>query len=84
MDFLSIDTEGSELAILEAFDFSSFTFGAVFVEHNFTQNRARIHQLLTANGFVRIFSRFSRWDDWYLSQNQYDFLQSKIGDEELT
>jgi hypothetical protein len=83
VDFLSVDTEGSELAILEAFDFSSFRFGAIFVEHNFTENREKIHQLLTANGYLRVFSRFSRWDDWYLNQSKYDFLKSKIGDEEL-
>lgn len=83
VDFLSVDTEGSELAILEAFDFSSFTFGAIFVEHNFTENREKIHQLLTANGYLRVFSRFSRWDDWYLDKNKYNFLKSKIGDGEL-
>jgi hypothetical protein len=83
VDFLSIDTEGSEYAILEAFDFSSFTFGAIFVEHNFTENREKIHQLLTTNGYLRVFTRFSRWDDWYLNQNKYDFLKSKIGDGEL-
>lgn len=83
VDFLSVDTEGSELAILEAFDFSSFTFGAIFVEHNFTENREKIHQLLTANGYLRVFSRFSRWDDWYLDKSKYNFLKSKIGDGEL-
>jgi FkbM family methyltransferase len=83
VDFLSVDTEGSELAILEAFDFSSFTFGAIFVEHNFTENREKIHHLLTANGYFRVFSRFSRWDDWYLDKNKYNFLRSKIGDGEL-
>lgn len=84
VDFLSIDTEGSEYAILEAFDFTSFTFGAIFVEHNFTENRQYIHQLLTTNGYKRVFSKFSRWDDWYLNQRQYDFLKSEIGDTELS
>lgn len=83
VDFLSVDTEGSELAILDTFNFNSFKFGAIFVEHNFTENREKIYDLLTANGYLRIFSRFSRWDDWYLSQNRYDFLKSKIGDGEL-
>jgi FkbM family methyltransferase len=83
VDFLSIDTEGSEFAILEAFDFTSFTFGAIFVEHNFTENRENIQQLLTTNGYKRVFSRYSRWDDWYLNPRQYDFLKSRIGDKEL-
>ena len=54
MDFLSVDTEASELAILEAFDFSSFTFGAIFVGHNFTENREKIYELLTPSGVVRL------------------------------
>jgi len=83
VDFISIDTEGSEFAILEAFDFSSFTFGAIFVEHNFTENREKIFDLLTANGYIRIFSNFSRWDDWYVSRSQYDLLKSRIGEKEL-
>jgi FkbM family methyltransferase len=84
VDFLSIDTEGSEFAILEAFDFSSFTFGAIFVEHNFTENRENIHSLLTTNGYKRVFSTFSKWDDWYLNQKLYDSLESKFGDKELS
>jgi FkbM family methyltransferase len=83
VDFLSIDTEGSEFAILEAFDFSSFTFGAIFVEHNFTENREQIYNLLTANGYFRVFSKFSRWDDWYLCRSQYDLLKSRISEKEL-
>jgi len=83
VDFLSIDTEGSEFAILEAFDFRSFTFGAIFVEHNFTENREEIYNLLTANGYFRVFSKFSRWDDWYLCRSQYDLLKSRIGEKEL-
>jgi FkbM family methyltransferase len=83
VDFLSIDTEGSEFAILEAFDFTSFTFGAIFVEHNFTENREEIYNVLTANGYIRIFSKFSRWDDWYVGRSQYDLLKSRIGEKEL-
>jgi hypothetical protein len=83
VDFLSIDTEGSEFAILEAFDFSSFTFGAIFVEHNFTENREKIYNLLTANGYKRILSKFSRCDDWYVGRSQYDLLKSRIGETEL-
>jgi FkbM family methyltransferase len=83
LDFLSIDTEGSEYAILENFNFSAFTFGAIFIEHNYTENREKINKLLTANGYLRILSKFSRWDDWYLDQRQYDALKSKIGEKEL-
>ena len=83
IDFLSVDTEGSEFVILENFDFHSFSFGAIFVEHNFTENREKINKLLTSHGYVQIFSNLSRWDDWYLSQEQYDVLRTKCGIKEL-
>jgi FkbM family methyltransferase len=83
IDFLSVDTEGSEFAILENFNFQSFSFGAIFVEHNFTENRGKINKLLIGNGYVQIFSNLSRWDDWYLSQQQYDLLRRKCGIKEL-
>ena len=83
IDFLSVDTEGSEFVILENFDFNSFSFGAIFVEHNFTENREKINKLLTSHGYVQIFSNLSRWDDWYLSQEQYDVLRTKCGIKEL-
>jgi len=35
IDYLSIDTEGSEYSILKAFDFKSYSFNAITVEHNF-------------------------------------------------
>jgi FkbM family methyltransferase len=83
IDFLSIDTEGSEFTILENFNFQSFSFGAIFIEHNFAQNREKINKLLIGNGYVQIFSNLSRWDDWYLSQEQYDVLRRKCGIKEL-
>jgi FkbM family methyltransferase len=66
IDFLSIDTEGSEWEILQAFDFSRYAFGAICVEHNFTPEREKIHALLTLHGYRRVFAHFSKWDDWFL------------------
>ena len=66
MDFLSIDTEGSEYDILAAFDFERYRFGCIVCEHNFTPKRERIHELLTANGYERRFTEFSQFDDWYV------------------
>lgn len=65
IDYLSIDTEGSEAEILAAFDFSR-RFRIVSVEHNFdAAKRSAIYELLTAHGYTREFEHFSRWDDWY-------------------
>lgn len=69
IDFLSIDTEGSELEILQAFDFSQYSFGLIAVEHNFTPSRSRIFDLLTAHGYQRILVESSQWDDWYVPCN---------------
>jgi FkbM family methyltransferase len=66
IEFLSIDTEGSEFEILNGFDFQSYTFGAICVEHNFGPTRELISSLLTKNGYVQIHSDLSEFDDWYV------------------
>jgi Methyltransferase FkbM domain len=72
IDFLSVDTEGSEWDILEVFDFGSFQFGAIFVEHNFGINRKKVSDLLIQAGYRQILLNHSRWDDWFISRNLYD------------
>ena len=66
IDYLSLDTEGSELAILQAFDFSAYDVGLISVEHNHTDKRQPIFDLLTAQGFRRKFEKLSDVDDWYV------------------
>ena len=66
IDYLSVDTEGSELLVLSHFDFSKYDIRIITVEHNFTSEREEIHKLLTKNGYARVFSGFSQWDDWYV------------------
>jgi len=66
IDFLSIDTEGSEYEILKAFDFSKYSFGLICVEHNFTENREKISSLLIENGYSQVYPELSAWDDWYV------------------
>ena len=72
IDFLSVDTEGSEWDILKNFPFSEYSFGAIFVEHNFGENRSRVQTLMKQSGYRQILTDYSRWDDWFISQELYD------------
>jgi FkbM family methyltransferase len=72
IDYLSIDTEGSELSILEPLDFTKWKFRVITVEHNFTNQRKLIHDLLVLNGYVRVCEDASRFDDWYLNKELVD------------
>jgi FkbM family methyltransferase len=69
MDYLSIDTEGSELRILQAFDFSRYRFSIITCEHNFTPAREAIAGLLARQGYVRKNQGLSQFDDWYIHQD---------------
>jgi FkbM family methyltransferase len=69
IDYLSMDTEGSEIAILEAFDFSRYRFRCITCEHNYTPDRERIFALLSRHGYRRVHERFSQYDDWYVSED---------------
>ncbi|MBC7792643.1 MAG: FkbM family methyltransferase [Clostridia bacterium] len=69
IDYLSVDTEGSELKILSAFDFTRHRIKVITVEHNNTRAREGLHALLTTNGFERKLENLSQWDDWYVASN---------------
>lgn len=67
IDYLSVDTEGSECEIIESLDFSRYEIGVLTVEHNFHWgNRNRLHAFLTAKGYVRRFEALLLQDDWYV------------------
>ena len=66
IDFLSLDTEGSEYIILKELDHKKYRFGLICVEHNFTNKREKIYVLLIKNGYKRIYEKFSKWDDFYV------------------
>jgi FkbM family methyltransferase len=66
IDYLSIDTEGSEYEILKSFDFNEYSFGVITCEHNYKPVREDIFNLLTSNGYSRKFDEISLFDDWYV------------------
>lgn len=66
IDYMSVDTEGSELEILNAFDFDRWNVRLISAEHNRTPMRERMHDLLTSHGYTRKWPEFSAFDDWYV------------------
>jgi FkbM family methyltransferase len=67
IDYLSVDTEGSELMILSAFDFARFRPRLITVEHGYeAERRAGLHELLTSKGYRRKYETLSQIDDWYV------------------
>lgn len=76
IDYLSIDTEGSEFEILSSLDFERYSFGVITCEHNFTKMREKIHALLKSHGYSRIFTEISEFDDWYVRSGDESKLQN--------
>lgn len=66
INYLSIDTEGSEFDILSSFNFEEYRIDIITVEHNFRSDRSDIYNLLSAKGYRRKYERFSMFDDWYV------------------
>jgi FkbM family methyltransferase len=64
IEYLSLDTEGSEYEILSSVDFNKYTFGLIDVEHNFQEHtRNKIRELLLSNGYKYV--RENQWDDCF-------------------
>jgi FkbM family methyltransferase len=65
IEYLSIDTEGSELEILKGCDFNKYKFGFITIEHNYIEpRRTKIRDFLISNGY-RYFKE-NQWDDDYI------------------
>ena len=69
IDYMSVDTEGSELLILQNFDFSKYAPKVVTVEHNFTQSQKVLDELFAKNNYRRYFREFTQFDAWYVRQD---------------
>jgi len=69
IDYLSIDTEGSEFEILNSFDFGAFDIRIITCEHNYTAGREPVRQLLEKSGYRRRLCEMSRYDDWFVKSD---------------
>jgi FkbM family methyltransferase len=75
IDYMSIDTEGSEYTILESYDFSR-KFNLLTVEHNNTYQREMINEFIKSKGYMQIMPEESRWDSWFVSEEIYERIVS--------
>lgn len=65
IEYLSIDTEGSELEILSSIDFNTYKFGMIDIEHNFVEpRRSKIRELLEKNNYI--YNKENQFDDNYI------------------
>ena len=65
IDYLSLDTEGSELEILRGTDLDKYQFGYINVEHNYVEpRRSQMRQLLESKGYV--YDGENNFDDNYI------------------
>lgn len=66
IDYMSIDTEGTEFEILASLDWTERRFGIVTCEHNHKPYKADIRKLMESHGYVRVMEEFSRNEDWFV------------------
>ena len=78
IDYISIDTEGSEYSILKEYDFSR-KFKVITVEHNNTYTKDLINDLLISKGYINVFPEESKWDSWYVLPEVYNSLCDRLG-----
>jgi len=77
IDYINIDTEGSEWEILKDFDFDKYTFLTMTVEHNYFEGtnwdekekvkKENIRKLLLEKGYI--IDKELPWEDWWIHKS---------------
>jgi FkbM family methyltransferase len=68
IDYLSLDTEGSELEILEVFPFEQYKVNFITCEHNYEwEYIEKIESLMKSKGFRRVLKCWSAQDAWFVN-----------------
>lgn len=80
IDFMSVDTEGTEYEILSAFPFDRYSFGFICVEHHLPEEEEAMKALMQKNGYKPIFRSISEFDGWYVNS---DILKDKYTTSKL-
>jgi FkbM family methyltransferase len=66
IDFLSVDVEGAEFGVLEAFPFDAYQFGFICVEQHGEEQAALLASVLNPAGYRQILAPISGYDGWYV------------------
>ena len=70
IDYMSVDSEGSELTILEGFDFKNFGPTIITVEHNEEEDyQKKIDNLLEKNNYRCVLKDYTKFDGWYIKKD---------------
>ncbi len=70
IDFLSLDTEGSELDILAGLDLNRYRFRVMTIEHNHDMDKQRkLGEILQPHGYRTVFPHISGIDSWYVHRD---------------
>ncbi len=70
IQYVSIDTEGSELNVLKGLSFDKRRVWFFTIEHNFDRQRLKAYDsILDGRGYRRILSGLSSFDAWYVHQD---------------
>jgi FkbM family methyltransferase len=68
IEYLSLDTDGSELEVIKSVDLNTYTFGIIDVEHNYVEpRRTQIRELLESNNYM--FHSENKFDDHYIHKS---------------
>ncbi len=68
IDYLTIDTEGTEIEVLKGLNMSKYIVGYLSIEHNYDVNkRKKIRDILYAGGYI--YKCENKWDDDYFHRS---------------
>jgi FkbM family methyltransferase len=71
IDYISIDTEGSELEVLQGLDFNKYKVGFLTIEHNFVAGKKEAFaEFLAPFGFKPVLTEFSNQDIWLVNEKR--------------
>jgi len=66
VNYISIDTEGSELDIISQLNFNDYIFDFLSIEHNSPQQEILIEKFMNSKGYKRILRNYSQFDSWFV------------------